>query len=460
MRQSGREARADSRSTGGAGLPLVSIIIATYHRPEVLQFAIRSVLRQTEEDWELIVVGDGCTDDTEAVVRAFGEPRIRFFNLPANSGGQAAPNNLGMAQARGRWLFFLNHDDLYFDNHLAKSIEFLEQSQADISWSPVLLLHRSGRDEGVPDPLLDALDLDGVSRDGRFDPNEFIIASSWAMRRTAAARIGPWLPHNRTRLSPSQEWLFRAHRKGAVMAYHPYASVLCIHAGVRRGAYLLRRSVEHERAWTWVTAGETGRQALLTCVEADRMPDDKGRRPSDRPTRPVGWRATVVAWLSRLGFHPVAVRRFLDGEGRGDWIASVRKHTGSAFGLAAGRTVQLGDVEADAFLGTGWQSQEPNGRWTGGALAHILFEADRPGVLQLCGHGLRSAETVQFMVGGILVLEQRIDARETVVRLPVEPGLNAVSIRTEAPATPKALGGGDDTRVLGYFLAWLRFSDV
>lgn len=67
--------------------PRVSILTATDRRPLVLRHAIASVLAQDMPEWELIAVSDGCTDDTEAVVRGFADPRIRWMNLPAHSAG-------------------------------------------------------------------------------------------------------------------------------------------------------------------------------------------------------------------------------------------------------------------------------------------------------------------------------------------------------------------------------------
>src|SRR4029079_4037879 len=101
----------------------------------VLRYAIRSVLQSSFTDWELIVVGDGCTDDTEDTVRAFADPRIQFVTLPMNSGGQAAPNNAGLELARGRYIYFLNHDDQFFPDHLGQSVAFMETTQAEVSWS-------------------------------------------------------------------------------------------------------------------------------------------------------------------------------------------------------------------------------------------------------------------------------------------------------------------------------------
>src|SRR4051812_6823095 len=80
--------------------PRVTVIIATYNWSTVLPYAIHSVLAQTMSDFELLVVGDGCTDDSEQVVAAIKDPRVRWINLPANTGHQAGPNNRGLPATR------------------------------------------------------------------------------------------------------------------------------------------------------------------------------------------------------------------------------------------------------------------------------------------------------------------------------------------------------------------------
>jgi glycosyltransferase involved in cell wall biosynthesis len=82
--------------------PAVSIVLATYNRPAVLAFAIRSVLAQDVAGWELIVVGDRCSEATGVLVGSFAGRRIRYVNLALNTGEQSGPNNVGIARARGR----------------------------------------------------------------------------------------------------------------------------------------------------------------------------------------------------------------------------------------------------------------------------------------------------------------------------------------------------------------------
>src|SRR5947199_6305421 len=98
--------------------PRVTIVLATYDWSAVLPFSIGSALDQSFADFELIVVGDGCTDDSAEVVAGIGDARVRWVNLPANVGHQSAPNNEGLRQARGELVAYLGHDDLWLPHHL------------------------------------------------------------------------------------------------------------------------------------------------------------------------------------------------------------------------------------------------------------------------------------------------------------------------------------------------------
>ena len=118
--------------------PLVTVVIATYNRAETLKYAIESVLWQTFKDFELWVVGDCCKDHTEQVVKSFSnDPRVNFYNLPKNSGYQSQPNNEGIRRARGNYIAYLNHDDIWLPNHLADTVEHLEKTDSDIVFSVI-----------------------------------------------------------------------------------------------------------------------------------------------------------------------------------------------------------------------------------------------------------------------------------------------------------------------------------
>ena len=98
--------------------PRVTVVIATYNWATVLPFSIASVLAQTMQDFELLVVGDGCTDESESVVRAIRDRRVSWHNLARNGRSQAGPNNLGVQLGRSERIAYLGHDDLWLPEHL------------------------------------------------------------------------------------------------------------------------------------------------------------------------------------------------------------------------------------------------------------------------------------------------------------------------------------------------------
>jgi hypothetical protein len=109
--------------------------VAAYNRAEVLRFTLETVLWQTEQNWELWVVGDACTDETGAVVASFGDDRIQFVNLERNVGEQSGPNREGSRLARGRFVAYLGQDDLWLPDHLELCLHALEETGAGFVFS-------------------------------------------------------------------------------------------------------------------------------------------------------------------------------------------------------------------------------------------------------------------------------------------------------------------------------------
>ena len=105
--------------------PKVSLIITTYNRAGLLPRAVNSVLGQTFQDYELIIVDDCSTDSTPEVVRSFSDPRIRSFRHEVNR-GLSATRNTGIANARGEYIAFLDDDDECTPNRLADQVSMLD----------------------------------------------------------------------------------------------------------------------------------------------------------------------------------------------------------------------------------------------------------------------------------------------------------------------------------------------
>jgi glycosyltransferase involved in cell wall biosynthesis len=135
----------------------VSVVLPTYNRAANTERAIRSVLRQSLTDLELIVVDDASTDDTEGVVNAFDDPRIDYVRHEVNRGGSAA-RNTGIERSSGEYIAFLDDDDVWHPEKLERQVEEMESRSED--WVASYCDYEYVRHENevgnyVPDFLID-----------------------------------------------------------------------------------------------------------------------------------------------------------------------------------------------------------------------------------------------------------------------------------------------------------------
>ena len=138
------------------------------------------MLHQSLADWELWVVGDACTDDTEQVVASFGDERIHFVNLERNVGEQSGPNSEGFRRSRGSLIAYLGQDDLWFPEHLERCVQALAEAEVDFVFTLA--------DEIRPDG---GRTLIGATPTGRWEPWLRTVPSTWVLRRELLERVGP-----------------------------------------------------------------------------------------------------------------------------------------------------------------------------------------------------------------------------------------------------------------------------
>lgn len=107
---------------------LVSVIMPSYNTAKYIGDSIRSVIGQTYTNWELIIVDDCSTDDTVETIRLFSDERIKLFVNETNSGA-AMSRNRALREASGKWVAFLDSDDIWHPEKLEKQIRFMEDNK-------------------------------------------------------------------------------------------------------------------------------------------------------------------------------------------------------------------------------------------------------------------------------------------------------------------------------------------
>ena len=128
---------------------LVSIIMPSYNTENYIAASIQSVLDQTYQNWELLLVDDCSTDDTDAVVAPFlSDARIRYLKNEQNSGA-AISRNRALREAKGRWIAFLDSDDLWYPTKLEAQLKFMQSHGYHFSYTNYEELNEAGAQTGV-----------------------------------------------------------------------------------------------------------------------------------------------------------------------------------------------------------------------------------------------------------------------------------------------------------------------
>ncbi len=198
-----------------------SVIIPTYNHAQYLRESVNSVLRQTFQDFELIIVDDASQDETKDLVQVWmkNDPRIRYFRHSVNQ-GPAVALNTGIQNSRGYFITWMGADDRMLPHNLEKKVFFLENyGNVDVVYSDAEIINSQGETLGVLRPY-PASDQPQIVEDlfERLLRKNFIVASTVMVRKKCLDRFGGF----DTNLRYAEDWelWFRLARR-CVFAYLP-----------------------------------------------------------------------------------------------------------------------------------------------------------------------------------------------------------------------------------------------
>jgi len=223
--------------------PLVSAIVPVFNAERYVREALDSVLGQTYPALEVVVVDDGSTDRTAEIVRAYGD-RVRFLQQ-ANK-GPAAARNLGLANARGRYIGFLDADDQWLPDKVERQVGLLEANpDLGACYGALVYFNEQGEiasltHQAVPTPS------GWIFEDILTHPG-FIGIDTLMIRRDCLDRVGPFNEDLRTAedtnltLRLARHWPF-GYLPGPVARYRVHSQSLTQQAGIPRGTI---RSLDH-----------------------------------------------------------------------------------------------------------------------------------------------------------------------------------------------------------------------
>ena len=129
---------------------LVSVITPSYNSERFISQTIESVLNQTYQKWEMIIIDDVSPDNANAIIEEYikEDTRIRLIKLEKNS-GPAVARNRAIEEAKGRYIAFLDADDLWLPEKLEKQMAFMTKYNLDLTYSSYKLIDEDNNDLGI-----------------------------------------------------------------------------------------------------------------------------------------------------------------------------------------------------------------------------------------------------------------------------------------------------------------------
>lgn len=170
--------------------PLVSVITPMFNSEKYIGQTIRSVLNQTYDNWEMIIVDDSSTDDSRKLVKKYSDKdkRIKLIELESNFGGPARPRNIGIKHSEGEYIAFLDSDDLWIKEKLRDQVDFLQCRRYEWSYCLDLAVFGDTLEEYPNKARLEGKHCDEVGE--KLFENNFIACSSTLIHKSVFDELG------------------------------------------------------------------------------------------------------------------------------------------------------------------------------------------------------------------------------------------------------------------------------
>jgi glycosyltransferase involved in cell wall biosynthesis len=210
--------------------PLVTVITSTFNWPEALRQSIKTCLWQDFADFEYIVIGDACSAETEETVRSFSDPRIRWFNLSENTGNQSGVNKVAVEKSRGAYIAYLNHDDLWFPDHLSTLVSVITSEKLDIISSTCLEIPINGH----PYRGIQGLPFRNSQGHLSFSPVTTTVMHS----KGASIQAGGWIDWRQSKNIPTIDFFSRMAQLRGKYAVVPKCTAIKFNSADRANCYV------------------------------------------------------------------------------------------------------------------------------------------------------------------------------------------------------------------------------
>ncbi|TAF09347.1 MAG: glycosyltransferase family 2 protein [Nostocales cyanobacterium] len=184
--------------------PIVSVIIPAYNAAQFLPATIASVQQQTCSDWELLIINDGSTDDTVAVISQYQETDYKIHLIDQLNQGVSTARNLGIEKSKGQIIAFLDADDQWLPDKLQQHLKhFQSNPRLGVSFAQVEILTQTGEPTGQ----VSSSRLNNLKPEYLLSENPTTTTSNWVVRKEVFAQVGGFSPD--MSYSEDLEWLLR-----------------------------------------------------------------------------------------------------------------------------------------------------------------------------------------------------------------------------------------------------------